>query len=141
MRRGVTLLELLTVCCFVGLVATIAIPRAASTLDALRVRQAGQEISGALALARAAAIRRETQTRVVLDRPAAEVRVETEDEILFRRRLGLLHQVSLTATRDTLLFASNGLGYGVANSTIVVRSGVKAETVTVSRLGRQRRSW
>jgi hypothetical protein len=43
--------------------------------------------------------------------------------------------------RDTITYAPNGMGYGVANSTIVVGIGQRAETVTVSRLGRMRRSW
>ena len=49
--------------------------------------------------------------------------------------------VQLYATRDTVTFGANGLGFGVANSTIVVSIGARAETVVVSRLGRARVSY
>ena len=45
------------------------------------------------------------------------------------------------ASRDTVPYAPTGLGFGVANSTIVVSIGERAETVTVSRLGRMRVSY
>ena len=52
-----------------------------------------------------------------------------------------MHRVDVRASQDTVIYAPSGLGYGVANSTIVVTLKARAETVTVSRLGRMRLSW
>lgn len=141
MRRGLTLPELVLTCTFVGLVAGIVVPRAAALLDAIRLQQASHEVAGAVTLARAAAIRRATYTRLVIDHDRDELRIESGADTLHRRALGAMHHVRLTASRDTITYAPTGLGYGVANSTIIVSIGARAETVTVSRLGRMRRSF
>ncbi|MBL8996479.1 MAG: GspH/FimT family pseudopilin [Gemmatimonadales bacterium] len=141
MRRGVTLAELVLVCTFLGLLVGIALPRTAAMLDGIRLRQAAHEVAASLTLARAAAIRRATYARVVVDAARNEVRVESGSDTLLRRDLRAMHRVALRASRDTITYAPSGMGYGVANSTIVVSLGARAETVTVSRLGRMRRSW
>lgn len=141
MRPGLTLAELVLTCTFLGLVMGIAIPRAGAVLDALRLEQASHEVAGALTLARAAAIRRAAFARLIVDEPLGRIRVESGGDTLLTRDLRALHRVSLRASRDTVTYAPSGLGYGVANSTIIVSIAARAETVTVSRLGRMRRSW
>lgn len=141
MRRGITLIELVLVCTFLGLVLGIAVPRTASMLDAIRVRQAAHEVAGAVTLARAAAIRRADHARLIVEGASGRLRIESGADTLLARDLRRMHRVALRATRDTITYAANGLGHGVANSTIVISLGQRAETVTVSRLGRMRRSW
>lgn len=141
MRRGVTLLELILVCTFVALTAGLALPRAKYLLDGLRIRQAAHEVSGAVAITRAAAIRRGESARLVVDRPDGSIRVESGGDTLLLRELRRMHYVQVRATRDTVTFGANGLGFGVANSTIVLSIGARAETVVVSRLGRARVSY
>jgi Tfp pilus assembly protein FimT len=141
MRSGLTLAELVLTCTFVGLVVGIAFPRMGDTLDRLRVTQAGHEVAGALTLGRAAAIRRGSYADVIIDEARGSVRVEAGSDTLFHRALRDLHRVQLRASKDTITFAPSGFGYGVSNSTIVVSLKARAETVTVSRLGRMRRSW
>jgi Tfp pilus assembly protein FimT len=140
-RPGVTLLELIVVCTFIAITAGLALPRAKYVLDGLRIRQAAHEVSGAVAITRAAAIRRGESARLVVDRPAGSIRVESSGDTLLERQLRRMHYVQLHATRDTVTFGANGLGFGVANSTIVVSIGARAETVVVSRLGRARVSY
>jgi Tfp pilus assembly protein FimT len=141
MRPGLTLIELVLVCTFTALVAAIGLPRAQYVLDGLRLRQASHEVAGAMTLARAAAIRRGAYTRLIVVESASAVHVESAGDTLLRRELGRLHRVAIRASRDTITYAPTGLGYGIANSTIVVTIGQRAETLTVSRLGRMRTSW
>ncbi len=141
MRRAFTLPELIAVCGLVAVTVGLALPRGKYLLDGLRLRQAAHEVSGAVALARMAAIRRGERARLVVDRPAGTVRVESGGDTLVARPLAALHRVQLHATRDTVTFGADGLGVGVANSTIVVRIGARAETVVVSRMGRARTSY
>ncbi len=141
MRRGLTLVEMILVCTFIGLVAGIALPRIGAALDAVRLEQAAHEIAGALTLARAAAIRRAAFAELVIDEDGGTVRVESGGDTLLSRAIRADHRVTLRASRDTITYAPTGLGHGVANSTIIVGIGQRAETVTVSRLGRMRRSW
>ncbi len=141
MRRGTTLVELIVFCTLIALVAGISFPRAHAVLDGLRIRQAAHEVSGALMLTRAAAIRRGERARVIVDQASATIRVESGGDTLLRRDLGAMHHVALHSSRDTMTYAPTGLGWGLANSTIVVSIGVRAETVTVARLGRTRTSY
>ena len=141
MRRAFTLIELVAVCALLAVTVGIALPRGRYLLDGLRLRQAAHEVSGAIALTRAAAIHRGESTRLIVDRPAGAIRVESGADTLHVRELRRLHHVQLHATRDTVTFGASGLGVGVANSTIVVRIGARAESVVVSRLGRARTSY
>jgi len=141
MRRGLTLAELILTCTLLGLIAGVVAPRAGALLDGVRIDQAAHEVAGALTLARAVAIRRLAFASVVIDEPRGEVRVESAGDTLMRRALKADHRVALRATRDTITYSPSGLGYGVSNSTIIVSIGQRAETVTVSRLGRMRRTW
>ncbi len=141
MRRGLTLAELVLTCTFIGLVAGIAVPRAGAALDRLRLDQAGHEVAGALTLGRAAAIRRSDYAHVIVDEARGSIRIEAGRDTLFHRALRDLHRVQLRASKDTITYAPSGFGYGVSNSTIIVSIGERAETVTVSRLGRMRTSW
>lgn len=141
MRRAYTLMELVVVCTFVALAAGVALPRGKYLLDGLRLLQAAHEVSGAVALTRVAAIRRGRVARLIVDRPAGTIRVESGGDTLLIRALRAMHYVQLHATRDTVTFGANGLGVGVANSTIVVSIGARAETVVVSRMGRARVSY
>lgn len=140
-RPGVTLAELLIVCTLVALTAGVAIPRTRSVLDGIRIRQAAHEVSGAVTLTRAAALRRGEQARLIVDQSRGTLHIESSGDTLLRRDLRRLHHVALRATRDTITYSPNGMGFGVANSTIIVSLGQRAETVTVSRLGRARRSY
>ena len=141
MRRGLTLVELVMVCTFLALLTGFSVSRIGALLDGIRLEQAAHEVAGALTLARATAIGRSAYVDVVIDEPAGAVRVESGGDTLRARPLRALHHVTLRASRDTITYAPTGMGYGVANSTIIVGIGARAETVTVSRLGRMRRSW
>ena len=141
MSRGFTLLELVVTCALIGLFASVALPRTGGALDRLRVTQAAEAVAAAVHFGRTAAIARSTYLRVIVDEATASMRVEGDRDTLLVRSVGADHRVTLRATRDTITYAPSGLGYGLANTTIVVASGARAETVTVSRLGRLRTSW
>jgi hypothetical protein len=60
-------------------------------------------------------------------------------DTLEQRPLREVHQVEFSSSRDSIAFAPSGLGYGAANTQIIVSRGVAADTISVSRLGRARR--
>lgn len=140
-RPAFSLPELVVAATLVALAAAVAGPRTGAALDRIRLRQAGGEVAEALAEGRSAAIARSQYVRVVVDEGGGAVRVEADTQLLRHRDLRALHRVSLRATRDTVTYAPTGLGWGLANTTIVVARGARAETLTVSRLGRVRTSW
>ena len=139
MRRGATLPELILVLAVIAILGAIAIPRAVGLRDRMSVRAATLETISTFALARRWAISRSSRTAITFDTAAAALTVRSFSDTVVRRRLGSSHAGTLSASRDSMAYAPNGLGYGASNLTVVLRRGAAAETIVVSRLGRVRR--
>jgi Tfp pilus assembly protein FimT len=137
-RTGTTIVELTLTVVLLGIMSAIGVPRARAALDRLSVRGAKQDVSFALAAARAAAIRRGDYAAFFADPRSGHVRVLLAGETVVDRELTLRRGVSITASRESVTFAPSGLGYGAANTTIVLRRGGAADTIVTSRLGRVR---
>lgn len=137
MRRGLTLLELTLVLALLSVLLAIAVPSAARMLDRAAVSAAVLVLSGAFMEARDIAIATQRPVAVRLG-PAHRVHVVAGGDTLLARDLHHAHGVTLTATRDSMTYASDGLAYGVANLSAIVRRGAVVDTVVVSRLGRVR---
>ena len=139
MRRGTTLPELIVVITVLGILATIAITRTTRLGDGIRVRAAATETVATFALARRWALSRATRTAIAIDTARSALTVRSYTDTIARRLLGSSHGVAVWATRDSMAYAPNGLGYGASNLTLVLSRGAAAETILVSRLGRVRR--
>jgi prepilin-type N-terminal cleavage/methylation domain-containing protein len=139
MRRGTTLPELMVVLTVVGVLATIGVIRVAALRDRVSVRAAVTEAVATFAQARRWSVSRASRTAVTIDTAAAALVVRSYGDTVAYRDLGASHGVTMSATRDSMAYAPNGLGYGASNLTIVLRRGAAADTIIVSRLGRVRR--
>jgi prepilin-type N-terminal cleavage/methylation domain-containing protein len=136
--RGTTLPELLIALTVVGIVSGIAVGGAAKLSDRLATRGAARELRAALTTARELAVLRAARTAVRFDTVRAVVLVQTRLDTALLRPLGVLFRVRLSATRDSIAYGADGLGFGAANTRLIVRRRAAAETITVSRLGRVR---
>ena len=105
----------------------------------MSVRSAALETVATFALARRWSLSRSSRTAITFDTVAATLTVRSYSDIIARRNLASSHGVTFSASRDSMAYTPNGLGYGASNLTIVVRRGAAAESVYVSRLGRVRR--
>ena len=139
MQRGTTMVEIGITVTLLGLIAGIAFPRLGGYRDRIAVDGAAASTLALLTTARHAALRRATVTAVSIDTATATITVFSGRDTLERRLLGEIHGVRLTSTRDSIAYGSGGMGFGAANTQLVFRRGIAAETVTVSRLGRVRR--
>jgi prepilin-type N-terminal cleavage/methylation domain-containing protein len=139
MRRGTTLPELLVVLTIVGILGTIAMGRTAALRDRMSVRAAATETVATFALARRWSVSRATRTAITFDTVSVALIVQSYGDTIANRRLASSHGVGMSASRDSMAYAPNGLGYGASNLTIVLSRGASAETIFVSRLGRVRR--
>lgn len=134
-----TLLELATAVTIAGIVLSTAVPRYTHLRDRLAVDGATSALTSALADARHLAARWNRRTALSIDTSTATLILHAGVDTLDRVPLASLFRVSLTTTRDSVAYYPSGLGYGASNTTLVVRRGAAAETVTVSRIGRVRR--
>jgi len=136
-RAGTTLVELSLVIAVAGLLTTITVPRLRTATERLAVRGAAQDVRLAFAVARDQAVRRGDYVSVVTDALTGRVTVRANGDTLFARGVAR-RGVTLSASRDSITFAPTGLGWGAANTTIVLRRGGFVDSVVVSRLGRVR---
>jgi type II secretory pathway pseudopilin PulG len=137
-RRALTLLEITVVLTVIGALLLITVPRFSALRDRQTVRAAIDEIGGAFAAARSAAIARRSPVTVILDTAGGAIEVRSVGRTLFRRPVRAVYGIVLTSNRDSAVYDPRGLGYGVTNLTVVVRRGAMVDTLTMSRLGRVR---
>lgn len=138
-RLGFTLVEIVVVTAIVALLAGLATVPLRRAIDRASVRAASDELVTALAVARQLAIIRSAYVTATLDTAAGTITLESRGDTMYRRPVESLHAVTLSATRSSIRFSPNGLGYGVSNLRVIARRGAAADTVYVSRAGRARR--
>jgi hypothetical protein len=105
---------------------------------ALDVAMAAQATVDLLALARDHAIATGERTAVRFDVAGTRVVVHVGPDTI---AVGDFYGSGLTlaATRDSLSYAPSGLGVGAANLRLILTRSARADTITVSRLGRVQR--
>jgi prepilin-type N-terminal cleavage/methylation domain-containing protein len=140
-RRGTTIPELVITLAVLAVLASIAVPRAAALVDRVSVKGAAQDVVLAIAAARAAASRRGAYASFVADTRTGRLRVVSGGETLLERDVRHNRGVRLEASRESVTFAPGGLGWGAANTTVIVSRGTRSDTVVMSRLGRVRAAW
>ena len=137
-RRGATLIEQLWLLVLTGGLTALAMSSGGALFASLDVAMAAQETVDLLALARDHAIATGNRTAVRFDVAGTRVVVHVGPDTI---AAGDFHGRGLTleATRDSLSYAPSGLGVGAANLRLVLTRSARADTITVSRLGRVQR--
>ena len=140
MRRGFTLLELLVVLVMFGILLAVFAPRWSGQRDRLAVHRATTEVASFYHAARYGAILRARPVRLEFAAASLRATYESPTDSTFLERPGPdRHGVTLEASRAVIRIGPDGLGFGAANTRLVLRRGASADTLTTSRLGRIRR--
>ena len=140
MRRGVTLLEVISVITVIGIVMAVAAPHIAPWRDQRAASRASRELATFYNQARMSAIFRGSQVRLEFAADTLRAVFEGVADSVFLVRPGpRRHGASLRASRPVIRVYPNGFGRGAANTKLVVQRGVAAESLTTSRMGRLKR--
>lgn len=134
-RPGTTTVEQLVVLTTLGLLALIALTSGATLLAAAAVETATRDATGLFALARDHAQAAGERTAVRLDAAQHRIAVHVGADTLAVADLAG-REVHLETSRDSMAYAPSGLGLGAANLRLILSRGSRADTITVSRLGR-----
>jgi len=137
-RDAFTITEITVTLCVLSVLSAIAVPWAGKLLDRVQARGAGLEVESVFSSARHSAIARSAHTTVDIDTAARVMYVSVGGETVRKKGIGTDHGVDLSSSREQMIYAATGMGYGAANVSVVVRRGAAADTVFVSRLGRVR---
>jgi prepilin-type N-terminal cleavage/methylation domain-containing protein len=140
MPKGFTLLELVVVTCIAAVLAAFWLPRAAEWMDRLATEHAVRDVTTALAVGRHGAVLHATRARVRFDDDTLRVdRFEPPGWVPWWRTPGpASYGVGMEVSNPVVVFGPTGMGWGLSNTTIVLRRGSQAETITLSRVGRVR---
>ena len=138
LRHGATLPELLIALVVAGILAGFVFVGASRLTDALATRGAARELRAALLTTRHLAVLRAARAALAVDTTRGRLVVHVAAETALVRDVGPSFGVRLSTSRDTLAYGADGLGWGAANTRLILRRGTASETVTVSRLGRVR---
>ena len=141
MRRGYTLLELLTVLLVMACAVNALLPAARSLTDRMAVVGAREALVGLVARTRSEAFTHGGATLTILSDPPSAW-IDAGDTLVTRSEIGSAFGVTLhlTGRRDRARLAFDALGLGrVASQTIRIRRGDANAGIVVSSYGRVRR--
>jgi Tfp pilus assembly protein FimT len=134
---GFSLLDLLIAIAMVSVLTAITAPRFAAVRDRLATERAARDLVTFYRQARYAAIYRGSMVRIEFGADALRAVYEGVTDSVFLERPGPSQRgVIFRASRPMIRISPNGFGYGAANTKLVVRRGMAAESVTTSRMGR-----
>jgi len=141
MRRGFTLTELAVVLAILALVTAITLPRLGGLLDWIAVNTAAQDVTTAVAVTRSAGVMQGSRRRLVIAPDSLRIdRWSGDSWTPLERWPGPdRHGVSLEVSNPVVVFDPIGLAWGLSNTKVVLRRGLRSETITLSRLGRVKR--
>lgn len=141
MRRGFSLAELAVTVVILGLVTMLALPRLNGVLDWVALDAAARDVTGALAVARYAAVMQASRSRVVIADDSLRIdRWEQAGWTPFARWAGPAHRaVTIEVTNPEVIFGPTGMGWGPSNTSVMLRRGARTALITVSRVGRVKR--
>ena len=134
------MIELAIVLVVIGVMAGLAAPRIGGHADRLAVRRAKDETAAFYSRVRIAAIYGAARVRVVFSADSLLAIAESPIDSILKEAPGpARHGVALSASRAEIRLYPNGLGLGAANTKLLFRRGLAADSLTISRLGRIRR--
>ncbi|PYP60554.1 MAG: hypothetical protein DMD40_00430 [Gemmatimonadetes bacterium] len=141
MSKGFTLLELMVVIMIAAVLVAFWVPRAANLMDWIETERAARDVTTALAVGRNGAVLRSTRARITLDPDTLRIdRFGARGwEPWWRAPGPSSHGVSLVTSNPIVIFGPTGMGWGASNTTVILRRGSQAETITLSRVGRVKR--
>jgi hypothetical protein len=118
------------------------VPRAARLVDWLETERAVRDVTTALAVGRNGAILQSTRARITFETDTLRIdRLGASGwEPWWRTPGPASHGVTLNVSNPVVEFGPTGMGWGLSNTTIVLRRGSQAETITLSRVGRVKHS-
>ena len=139
MQRGYTLTELALVCTIVGVILALAVPRTAGWIDKLAVLRATEDFRGFYQRARMGAVYRSSRVRITIGPDSLIAVAEGQtDSVLAQRPGPSKYGVSVEVSRSVIRLYPTGIGLGGANTSVLLRRGAVAVSLTISRLGRLR---
>ena len=145
-RTGFTLVELLIVMTIMGIMGMYAYPKLRSATTSYSTRNARQQVTSMIIVARAAAVQNGSEARFIRSGNVARVVVDSSGTFvtLASRDLNREHGVTFTTSgtaRDTIRFDPRGVAIGLTGAAIFkfTNSTVK-DSICVSKLGKVART-
>lgn len=139
MQAGTTVVETLLAIAIAGLVLVIWSPHIGSSRDVRATNRAALEVASFYNRARLSAVFHGVRVRLVFAEDSLRAVIDERDSLVVAAPGPGRHGVTLEASRAVIRVGPTGLGWGAANTTLVLRRGASAESLTTSRLGRLKR--
>src|SRR3977135_1223236 len=114
------------------------VPRASTLMDWIETERAVRDVTTALAVGRNGAVLRSTRARITIapDTLRIDRLGERGWEPFWRTPGPASRGVTRQLSNPVVIFGPPGMGLGASNTTVVLRRGSQAETITMSRVGR-----
>jgi Tfp pilus assembly protein FimT len=140
MKKGFSIIEIVAILALMGIILSMVVPKAAKGFDRLRVGNATAAVASFYGGARFGAILRGTPVRIEFGADSLRAFYEGGADSLFLFVDGPAHHgVNMIVSRNVIRIHPNGVGWGGANTKLVLWRGEAAESLTTSRLGRMKR--